>query len=130
MVMEETMVVRTSCVATIPYTLRMKPHRSWFSPWLRPGYRVLVPPVSKSISTSPPTFVLLTFVYPNIFSFFLSLFLGFWVMNKVFSFFWFLLLLLFIEWMEFSLVTSLVVGWYRDSRGIQWITILSTLLNG
>lgn len=31
-VTEETRVVRTICAARIPYTLRMKPHRSWFSP--------------------------------------------------------------------------------------------------
>lgn len=123
MVMEETMVVRTSCVATIPYTLRMKPHRSWFSPRLRPGYRVLVPPFSKSISTSPPTFELLTFAYPNIFSFF-SLFLGFWEMNKVFSFFWFLLLLFierteFLWWRVLLLDDTVTAGVFNESQFYQ-----------
>ena len=89
MVMAETMVVMISCVARIPYTLRINPHRSWFSPRLIPGYKVLDPPNSKSTSTSPPPLALLTFVYPNIFSEFLGCGeFGKWTKFKFFFFFW------------------------------------------
>jgi len=44
--------------------LRIKPHRNWFSPRLKPGYKVSPFPASKS--TSLPASLLRTLEYPNI----------------------------------------------------------------